>query len=142
MPVDEPMMENLSNLASLVWTYSTRLLIADHLDTFLTVAVSLMLVLFMAKTVGRKRSVRKSFRVRRTATKRRASGRLSKRQRRAVLKPCPSCAEKLPVSTIICDACAYNFLAERPGRGQALLPSPQPMNHEAPEQKIASAELL
>src|SRR5262249_13930864 len=139
MPVDEPMIENLSNLANLVWTYGTRLLMAEGLDTFLIVAVSLMLVLFTAKTVRRKRSVR-TFRVRRTATKKRASGRLSKRQRRAVLKPCPSCAEKLPVSAIICDACGYNFLAERPGRGQALLPSPHSMNHEAPEQKIASAE--
>jgi hypothetical protein len=141
MPVDEPVMENLSSLANLVWTYGTRLLMAEGLDTFLIIAVSLMLILFTAKTVRRKRSVRKSFRVRRTATKKRASGRLSKRQRRAVLKPCPSCAEKLPVSAIICDACGYNFLAERPGRGQALLPSPHPMNHEAPEQKIASAEL-
>src|SRR5262245_15691195 len=141
MPVDEPMMENLSNLANLVWTYSTRLLIAEGSDTFLIVAVSLMLVLFTAKTVGRKRSVRKSFRVRRTAPKKRGSGHLFKSQRRPVLKPCPSCVGKLPLSAIICDACGYNFLAERPGRGQALLPSPQPMNHEAPEQKIASAEL-
>jgi len=141
MPVDEPMIENLSNLANLVWTYGTRLLMAEGLDTFLIVALSLMLVLFTAKTVRRKLSVRKSFRVRRTATKKRASGRLSKRQRMAVLKPCPSCAEKLPISAIICDACGYNFLAERPGRGQALLPSPQHRSHEAPEQKIMSAEL-
>ena len=139
--MDEAIIENLSNCANLVWMYGTRLLIAEDLDTLLIVAVSLMLVLFTAKIMGRKRSVRKSFRVRRTAPKKRASGRLSKRQRRAVLKPCPSCAEKLPVSAIICDACGYNFLAERPGRGQALLPSPQSMNHEAPEQKIASAEL-
>ena len=141
MPVDEPMMENLSSLANLVWTYGTRLLMAEGLDTFLIVAASLMLILFTAKTVRRKLSVRNSFRVRRTASKKRASGRLSKRQRRAVLKPCPSCAEKLPVSAIICGACGYNFLAERPGRGQALLPSPKPMNREAPEQKIAAAEL-
>src|SRR5262249_13948528 len=139
MPVDEPIMENLSNLANLIWTYGSRLPIAEGMDKLLIVAVASILVLFTANIVRRKRSVLKSFRVR--ATKKHASGRLFKSQRRVVLKPCPSCVEKLPLSVIICDACGYNFLAERPGRGQALLPSPQPMNHEAPEQKIASAEL-
>lgn len=141
MPVDEPIMENLSNLANLVWTYSSRLLIAEGMDKLLIVGVASILVLFTANIVRRKRSVLESFRDRGRATKKHASGRLFKSQRRVVLKPCPSCVEKLPLSVIICDACGYNFLAERPGRGQALLPSPQPMNHEAPEQKIASAEL-
>ena len=141
MPVDELMMENLSSLANLLWMYGTRLLIAERLDIYLIVAVSLILVLFTAKIMKRKRRVLKSFRARGTVTKKRAAGRLFKSQHRPVAKPCPSCAEKLPVSAIICHTCGYNFLAERPGRGQALLPSPQHGSHEAPEQKIMSAEL-
>jgi len=139
--MDEPMIENLSNLANLVWTYGSRLLIAEGTDTPLIVAVASILVLFTAMIVRRKRGVLKSFRARGRATKKGACGRFFKSQHRVVLKPCPSCVEKLALSAIICDACGYNFLAERPGRGQALLPSPQPMNYEAPKQKIASAEL-
>src|SRR5262245_27378232 len=134
-------MENLLNLANLVWTYGNSLLIAEGMDTLLIVAVASILVLFTTMIVRRKRGVLKSFRARGRATKKGACGRFFKSQPTPVLKPCPSCVEKLPLSAIICDACGYNFLAERPGRGQALLLSPQSMNYEAPEQKIASAEL-
>jgi hypothetical protein len=58
-----------------------------------------------------------------------------------MLKPCPNCAEELPLSAIICDACDYNFLAARPGRGQKLLPPSEAVTREVPEQRIASAAL-
>ena len=138
LPMD---VENLSNLANLVLTYGSTLVIAEGLDILPIIAVALILVLLTARIVKRKRSVLKSFRARGTVNNKRSSGRLLKSQRSPVMKPCPSCAEQLPLSAIICRTCGYNFLAERPGRGQTLLPSPQAMTDEAPEQKLASAEL-
>ena len=123
LPMD---VENLSNLANLVLMYGGKLVIAEGLDILPIIAVALILVLFTARIVKRKRSVLKSFRARGTVNNKRFSGRLLRSQRSPVMKPCPSCAEQLPLSAIICHPCGYNFLAERPGRGQTLLPSPQP----------------
>jgi len=139
--MDEAIVENLSNLANLVLTYGSTLMIAEGLDILPITAAALILVLLAARIVKRKRGVLKSFRARGSVTNKRASGRLFESNRSPALKPCPTCAEQLPLSAIICHACDYNFLAERPGRGQKLLPSPQPMTHEVPEQKIASAKL-
>jgi hypothetical protein len=137
LPMD---VENLSNLANLVLTYGSTPVIAEGLDILPIIGVALILVLLTARIVKGKRKVLKSFRARGTVNKR-SSGRRFKSQRSPVLKPCPSCAAQLPLAAIICHTCGYNFLAERPGRGQTLLPSPQAMTNEAPEQKIASAEL-
>jgi Uncharacterised protein family UPF0547 len=137
--VDEAIMENLSNLTNLVLTYGGTLVITEGVDILPIIAVASILVLLTARIVKRKRNVLKSFRARGTVNNKGSSGRLFKSQRSPVLKPCPSCAEQLQLSAIICHTCGYNFLAERPGRGQTLLPSPQP--NEALQQKIASAEL-
>jgi ribosomal protein L40E len=63
------------------------------------------------------------------------------RQRVSIHKQCPHCAAELPLSAIICEQCDYNFLAERPGRGQKLLPPPEPITLELTEQTLASAGL-
>jgi uncharacterized protein UPF0547 len=60
-------------------------------------------------------------------------------RRTPAVKTCPGCAEQLPLSALLCDACDYNFLAARPG--QKRLPSPESMTHEAPEPKFAAAAL-
>jgi hypothetical protein len=136
--MDEAVMENLSYLANLVLTYGSTLMIAEGLDILPITAVALILVLLAARIVKRKRGVLKSVQAQDTFTHKRAAGRLFKSQRSPVLKPCPNCAEQLPLSAIMCDTCDYNFLAERPGRGEKLLPPPQPMTHEVPENRIAS----
>jgi hypothetical protein len=114
--MEEALLENLSNLINVTLTYGQTLMIASGLDLFSFAAGALILVLLAVRIVKRKRSVRKSFGVRNSAT----SG------RSPTLKSCPNCAERLALSAIICEACDYNFLAERPGRGQKLLPSPNP----------------
>ena len=120
--MEEAILENLSNFANLVLTYSNSLMIAEGLDIFSITGVALILVLLAARIVKRKRGILKFFRARSTAV----SGRLFASQHAPALKPCPNCAEQLPPSAIICDICDYNFLAERPGRGQKLLTSPNP----------------
>ena len=125
-PGDEAMAENLSYLTNLVLTYGNTRMIAAGLDIFSMAAVVLILVLLATMIVKRKRRFLKSVRTRGAVTGKRASGRLFERQRNPALKPCPNCAEQLPLSVIICGTCDYNFLAERPGRGQNLLPSPNP----------------
>ena len=39
-------------------------------------------------------------------------------------KNCPNCAEQVPLSTLACDACEYNFLSGSNGPRHKLLPSP------------------
>jgi Uncharacterised protein family UPF0547 len=41
------------------------------------------------------------------------------------LKKCPKCAEQLPVSALVCDACEYNFISRIVGHGHKLLASPK-----------------
>jgi Uncharacterised protein family UPF0547 len=43
----------------------------------------------------------------------------------SVLKKCPKCAEQLPVSALVCDACEYNFISRIVGHGHKLLASPK-----------------
>jgi hypothetical protein len=47
-----------------------------------------------------------------------------KRQHFPTLKKCPNCAEQLPLPTLVCDACDYNFLSRIVGHRHKLLPSP------------------
>ena len=136
---DEALVATLSNLVNLISTYGSTFMIAEGLDTVSIAGIAAILVLLTARIVTRKRDARKSFRRRGAITNTRAFGRRAKSK--PVLKPCPSCAERLPLSTIICGTCDYNFLAERPGRGQNLLPPPEPMVDEAPEHKFSSAIL-
>jgi hypothetical protein len=135
--VDEIILENLTNFANRVWSYGGTLLIAEGVDIPFITALALIFVLLAARIVKRKRSVLKSLRARGAVTHKRASGRFFEGQRIPALKQCPNCAEQLPLSAIICQTCDYNFLAERPGRGQKLLSAPQRVTREAPEQKIA-----
>jgi Uncharacterised protein family UPF0547 len=62
-------------------------------------------------------------------------------RRSPALKTCPNCAEQLSLAALICDACDYNFLSARPGRGQKMLPSPDPMARQVSDPKFASAAL-
>jgi len=39
-------------------------------------------------------------------------------------KYCPNCAEPMPISVLICDACDYNFLSGRVGTKLKSLPAP------------------
>ena len=49
-----------------------------------------------------------------------------KRQHAALspLKSFPKCAEQLPLSTLLCDTCDYNFLSGTVGHRHKLLPAP------------------
>jgi hypothetical protein len=121
-PMEAAIVENLSNLMNFVLTYVSTLMIAGGVNILLVIAVVLILVLLVARIIKRKRHVLKAFGAQSTA----ASGRFFSSQRSPALKPCPNCGGQLPLSAIICDHCEYNFLAQRPGRGQKLLPSGNP----------------
>jgi hypothetical protein len=134
----QAILENLSILANLILTHGSALLMVAGLDILSLTALILILVL-LTRIVKRKRGVRNSLGAGGAGTNQRAFVRLFETQRSPALKQCPNCSTQLPLSTIICDKCDYNFLAERPGRGQKLLSPPQPMTRELPEQKIAPA---
>jgi ribosomal protein L40E len=40
-------------------------------------------------------------------------------------KTCPKCAEQLPISALLCEACDYNFLSMSVVHRHKLLPAPQ-----------------
>lgn len=138
----EVIMGDFSTIANLVLTDGRTLMIAGGLDILDFSAIALILVFLTARIVKRKHGGSfESFQARSTSTNNCASDRFFERNRMPALKTCPNCAEQLPLSALVCDACDYNFLAARPGRGQKLLPPPQPMTHEVSEQRIAYAGL-
>jgi hypothetical protein len=134
--MDETIVENLSNVANYVLTGGSAVMITGDLEILPITVVALILVLLVARLLKRK-----TFRARGSVTNKGVSGRLFNKQRSPELKSCPNCNEQLPLSAIICDICDYNFLAARPGRGQNLLPPPQPITHEVLAQEISSPRL-
>lgn len=139
----EAIVENLSTFANLVVTDGKTLMIAEGLDILDFFAIALILVFLTTRIAKKKHGGSfKSLRAQSTPTNNRVADRFFERKRVPALKPCPACAEQLPLSALICAACDYNFLAARPGRGQKLLPPPESVAHEVPEQNIAAAALI
>lgn len=135
-------MENLSTLAKLVVTDGRTLMIAEGLNILHFSAIALILVFLTARIAKKKYgSFFKSFIAESTLTNNCAFGRFFERPHILALKKCPNCAEQLPLSALICDACDYNFLSRMVGRGQKLLPSPVPMTHGVSKQSFTSAGL-
>ena len=52
-------------------------------------------------------------------------------------KKCPQCADQLPVSALVCDACDYNFLAGSILRHKLLPASESGIHHESTHVRIA-----
>ena len=54
-----------------------------------------------------------------------------------ILKKCPKCSAELPLSTLICDTCDYNFLAGAVTHRHKMLPAPaEPLDHEVSGQSL------
>jgi hypothetical protein len=122
-------MENFSTLTKLALTDSRTFMIAG--DTLHIAAIALILIFITARIVKRKNgSFLNPFCLASMLPNHRASERFFEIKHVAALKSCPNCATQHALSVLICDACDYNFLTERPGRGQRLLPPPQPMIHK------------
>jgi hypothetical protein len=133
--------ENISTLAKQVLMDGSTLMIAGSMDLLPISALGLIVVILAARIAAAKGwSFIKPPRAQSAFTHHRATDHLFERSK-PTLKPCPNCAKELPLAAIICDACDYNFLAARPGRGQKLLPAPEPTTDEVPEQRIAAAGL-
>ena len=73
----------------------------------------------------------------RTLTNDHTTDRMFEKHHILALKKCPNCAEQLPLSTLICQACDYNFLSGTVGHGHKLLPSPEPLAHDLSERSFA-----
>jgi hypothetical protein len=138
----EAIVEIFSTLAKHLVTDGNTIMIAGGSNLLQFSAIALILV-FLAARIAKKKygSLFKSFNAESALANNCVSGRFFERQHIPALKPCPNCAEQLPLSSLICEKCDYNFLAARPGHGQKLLPSPEPMTHEVSKQTFASARL-
>jgi hypothetical protein len=112
----EAILENFSSFATLVVTNGSTLMIAEGLNIFHFSAIALIVAFLTARIASKKDRA------------------ILKRQHVLTLKKCPKCAEQLPLSALICDACDYNFLSRMVGHGHKLLPSPsEPLaGHDSP----------
>lgn len=134
----EAILEKLSTFATLVVTDGSTLMIAEGLNMLHFSAIALILV-FLAGRIAKKKdgSFYKSSEAGSTLANDCTSGRIFKKRHIPALKKCPKCAEQLPPSTLICDACDYNFLSGMVGQRDRLLPSPKPLAHEVSRQTSA-----
>jgi len=113
-------------------------MIAEDLNMLHFSAFGLILALLTARIAKRNHgSFFKSLLAGGLLTNDRATDRMFEMPHIQALKQCPNCAEQLPLSTLICAACDYNFLAGMVGHGHKLLPSPEPRVHEMPTQIFA-----
>jgi type IV secretory pathway VirB3-like protein len=139
-PMYEAITGNFSALAKLIVTDGSTLMIAGDLNILHFSAIALILVFLTVRIAKKKhRNFFKALIARSDPMGNSTAGRFFERHPISALKKCPHCAEQLQLSALICDACDYNFLSRMVGRGQKLLPSPEPMTHEMSDQSFASA---
>jgi hypothetical protein len=118
--IQEAIMENLLILAERAMS-DVSPIIAPGLDILHGAAIALLLVFLWLRMTNKKDRGYLELSPAESAR----PGRFFERQRLPVQKQCPHCAMQLPLAAILCEGCDYNFLAERPGRGQRLLPPPE-----------------
>jgi len=138
----EVTMEQLSSLVKLVMTDGSTLMITGDLNILQFSAIALILVFLMARVAKRtygsffKPSVAES-----PLTNKFVTDRLFASQRTPPHKNCPNCAEHVPLSALICEACEYNFLSRMVGSRHKMLASSAPMTHEISKPSLLSAGL-
>jgi len=66
-----------------------------------------------------------------------AADQMFERRNISARKCCPGCTEELPLSTLICGACDYNFLSGSTSHGRKLLPAPPSAVDRTPARQIA-----
>jgi hypothetical protein len=128
---DEVTMEKLSSLLKLVMTDGSTLMVTGDLTILQFSAIALILVFLLARMAKKKYS--SSFRssmAESAITNNFVADRIFASQRISLQKDCPNCAEHVPLSALICEACEYNFLSRMVGSRHKMLPSPAPMTHE------------
>jgi len=113
-------------------------MIAEDLNILHFSAIGLILALLTARIAKSNHgSFFKSFLPGGIPTNDGAADRMFEMHHIQALKKCPNCTEQMPLSTLICEACDYNFLAGMVGHGYKLLPSPEPRVHEMPARILA-----
>ena len=118
-------------------TDGSTIMIAEGLDILYFSAIALILVFLTIRAKKKEGILVKSSKARSALRNNGTTGRIFKRQHLPALKNCPKCAEQLPPTALICDACDYNFLSRMVGHRHKLLPSSEPLGHEASRQTFA-----
>jgi len=134
----EAILRDLSSLVTLVWMGGSTAMLAEDLNILHFAAIALILVFLTATRAKRKDGgFFKSLLAGRILRNNRTADGMFERQHIQALKKCPNCTEQLPLSTLICEACDYNFLTGMVGHGRKLLPSPEPLAHEMSKRSFA-----
>jgi len=104
---------------------------AENLDILHFFAPAIILMLLIARIGNRKPSgFFKSLVAGGVFSNDYAADRMFEKHHIPASKKCPNCAEPLPLSALICEACDYNFLSGMVRHGNQLLPSPQSLPHK------------
>src|SRR6266496_3122282 len=101
----EAILESFSFFPTLVVTNRSTLMIAEGLNTLHFSAIAVIVAFLTARIASKKDRA------------------IFKRQHVLTLKKCSKCAEQLPLSALVCDACDYNFLSRMVGHRHKLLPT-------------------
>jgi hypothetical protein len=102
-------------------------MLAENLDILHFFAPAIILMLFIANIGNRRHSgVFKALMNGSAFSNDCAVDRMFEKYHIPASKKCPNCAEHLPLSGLICEACDYNFLSGMVGYGNNLLASPEP----------------
>src|SRR4030095_11135655 len=111
-----------------------RALMIDDYGIFQVAGIALIIALLVGRMASKKAS---TFFKPRTSKVKTAIVRKHQTGLSATKKG-PTCADNLPISTLVCDACEYNFLSGTVGLRNKVLPSPaETETHEAPKRSFA-----
>lgn len=102
---------------------------------FAAIAFALVLVLLRVMRATRRFPIVSA--MARTVAKICGRERYLEKNRALEIKKCPNCEAEVPLSTLICEGCEFNFVSGMIGHGHMLLPSPEPPAHEISRQKLA-----
>ena len=115
-----------------------RALMIDDYGILQVAGIALIIALLVGRMGSKKASA--FFKPRTSKVKKALPAAIFRKHQAALsaTKKCPNCAGNLPISTLVCDACEYNFLSGTVGLRNKLLPSPdEPETHEAPKRSFA-----
>ena len=116
-------------------------MITGDLNILQFFAIALMLVFLIARVAKRTHGSFFKSSAESALTNNFVTDRLFAGQRTPPHKNCPNCAEHVPLSALICEACEYNFLSRMVGSRHKMLPSSAPMTHEISKPSLVSAGL-
>jgi hypothetical protein len=132
------MFKRFIDLATFVRTDGSKIMLAENLDILHFSAIAIILLFLIARIGKRKQGgFFKALVAGSAFSNDCAADRMFEKHHIPASKKCPNCAEQLPLSGLICEACDYNFLSGMVGQGYKLLPSREALVQKMSKPRVA-----